>query len=1181
MVVSLLVAVSGSASGQDWNFTHDASGNTTARSAAASSLPQIVGHPQPQIVALGDAAAFSVVLADAAGATYQWRFNSADIGGATGDSLVIPSVAAGNAGIYSVVVTNGSGSVTSADAALFLDSDIDGLPDSWEQANFGNLFHAPGVDDDHDGVSNLDEFRDGTNPNSNASLRPRLTITTDAGGAVIVSPVKIGYTLGEVVTLTATPFAPNIFRGWAGDLNTLTNPTTITMSANRRVHARFFSPQVPDGIISWWKAENNPLDTIGVNHGALINGASFTAGKVGQAFSLNGTNQSVEIPDSPSLHPASITLEAWIKSNGGSGFRTIFHKPLGTGTGDSFKLNLNNGANLIAGIGDQDGLVNILATPYPSTPGEWHHVAFTFDDLTKIQTLYLDGVLVTAKFVNRAIGYDSQPILLGRETENGTPSNFFLGAIDEATIYQRALTAEEIFLIYRADTASKPTADPIFTSPARLPDGIVATSYNYPVTAALGMDPRSFSLASGALPPGLTLSPGGMISGTPTAGGSYAFLLRVTDATGRKREQTFNLKVLMPAAPAGLVAWWRAESNAQDSAGTNHGTLRNGATFAPGQAGQGFLFDGVDDYMDAPDAPALRPASVTMETWISFPTAPTGTQVIMSKPRANSPLDSYVMWWSSNFLQCRFGSAAAATPALMAPLSPVVGQWYHVACSFDDTTKQLSLYLDGALVANSYANISIFYDAASFVLGCDLDNGAPQLFFNGRIDEAAVYNRALSAAEVRGLFEAGAVGKSLTGPFSINLGDFAINQPITTSLLYPAGVAPVSFSLLAGEPPPGISLLTSGAFSGTSPTSGVFSFTARATGANSTFIDLIPSVRIFRPADRPAGLISWYRAENNLQDSVGTNHGTNFGATTYRAGKAGSAFNLNGSSGVIIADTPSLRPASITYEGWVNFASTQASVIANKLAGTFNESWFIYSQNNLLVGGYATSSTDAKAISAPFTPLLGRWYHVAYSYDAGTLQQRLYLDGVRVAIGAVSAPIFYDSGPTLLGYYIANGSPSFFHQGGIDEAAIYNRALADSEIAAIYAASVAGKALPGFGDFEDLDGDQLVNLLEQGINTNPAMVNAGPSPATMTDASGGVHAVISLVRDPRKTDVTITVESSGDLLSWVSIATSTAGQPFTGIATIVGEVAGPAPRTVTIIDPYYGSVGFLRVRVSR
>ena len=394
----------------------------------------------------------------------------------------------------------------------------------------------------------------------------------------------------------------------------------------------------------------------------------------------------------------------------------------------------------------------------------------------------------------------------------------------------------------------------------------------------------------------------------------------------------------------------------------------------------------------------------------------------------------------------------------------------------------------------------------------------------------------------------------------------------------------MSFSLLAGGPPPGISLLTSGAFSGTSPTSGVFSFTAHATGANSAFIDLIPTVRIFRPADRPAGLISWYRAENNMQDFIGTNHGTNFGATTYRTGKTGSAFSLNGSSGVIIADTPSLRPASITFEGWVNFASTQASLIGNKLAGTTNESWFIYSQNNSLVGGHATSSTGALAVSFPFTPQLGRWYHVAYSYDAGTLQQRLYLDGVRVAIGAVSSPIFYDSGPTLLGYYIANGSPSFFHQGAIDEAAIYNRALADNEIAAIHAASVAGKALPGFGDFEDLDGNGLSNLAEYGLNTSPANPDGLLPVMFLTQPDGSQQLTLTLLRDPRRSDITLTVESSGDLSQWETIATSHLGGAFTGIAGISGETAGTAPRWVNISDPRSAGPDnkrFVRMTVTR
>ena len=97
-----------------------------------------------------------------------------------------------------MVVTNSAGSVTSAPAALMLDSDHDGLPDSWEIANFGNLTSQTSEGDpDSDGVSNLDEFLDGTNPESSASERPRLVAYSDAGGTVSATPTKLSYALGD------------------------------------------------------------------------------------------------------------------------------------------------------------------------------------------------------------------------------------------------------------------------------------------------------------------------------------------------------------------------------------------------------------------------------------------------------------------------------------------------------------------------------------------------------------------------------------------------------------------------------------------------------------------------------------------------------------------------------------------------------------------------------------------------------------------------------------------------------------------------------------------------------------------------------------------------------------------------------------------------------------------------
>ncbi|MEQ1933658.1 MAG: hypothetical protein ABL962_07255 [Fimbriimonadaceae bacterium] len=66
-----------------------------------------------------------------------------------------------------------------------------------------------------------------------------------------------------------------------------------------------------------------------------------------------------------------------------------------------------------------------------------------------------------------------------------------------------------------------------------------------------------------------------------------------------------------------------------------------------------------------------------------------------------------------------------------------------------------------------------------------------------------------------------------------------------------------------------------------------------------------------------------------------------------------------------------------------------------------------------------------------------------------------------------------------------SGNPIYFINGAIDEAAFYDRAATVSEIAAIHAADLAGKALTGLGDDEDLESDGLVKLeQEKGWETN-------------------------------------------------------------------------------------------------
>ena len=72
---------------------------------------------------------------------------------------------------------------------------------------------------------------------------------------------------------------------------------------------------------------------------------------------------------------------------------------------------------------------------------------------------------------------------------------------------------------------------PVTINPATLPNGTVATAYSQTLTASGGIAPYAFSITAGALPPGLTLSAAGTLSGTPTAGGSFNFTVTGTDSS--------------------------------------------------------------------------------------------------------------------------------------------------------------------------------------------------------------------------------------------------------------------------------------------------------------------------------------------------------------------------------------------------------------------------------------------------------------------------------------------------------------------------------------------------------------------------------------------------------------------------------------------------------------------------
>ena len=94
---------------------------------------------------------------------------------------------------------------------------------------------------------------------------------------------------------------------------------------------------------------------------------------------------------------------------------------------------------------------------------------------------------------------------------------------------------------------------PVITvSPATLPNGAVGTAYNQTLSGNAGTAPYTFTISAGALPPGLSLSAAGVVSGTPSSGGTFNITATATDSsTGTgpfSGSQSYVIKV-----PPGIV----------------------------------------------------------------------------------------------------------------------------------------------------------------------------------------------------------------------------------------------------------------------------------------------------------------------------------------------------------------------------------------------------------------------------------------------------------------------------------------------------------------------------------------------------------------------------------------------------------------------------------------------------
>jgi hypothetical protein len=210
-----------------------------------------------------------------------------------------------------------------------------------------------------------------------------------------------------------------------------------------------------------------------------------------------------------------------------------------------------------------------------------------------------------------------------------------------------------------------------------------------------------------------------------------------------------------PADPAsnGLVLLYAMEGNVQDTSGKgNNGTVSGDPVYGTGPNGYGkaLTFDGLNDYVNLPIGTLLSTLSdITVASWVNWSGAGGGWQRVWDFGTGTT---NYL------FLTPAQGTTGPMTVAIRtntvaekrfaAPGSLPTG-WHHTAVVINSTAMTATVYMDGAVVSSS--SVAVLPKD----LGVTSQNwiGRSQFtadaFFNGLVDDFRIYNRVLSASEVR------------------------------------------------------------------------------------------------------------------------------------------------------------------------------------------------------------------------------------------------------------------------------------------------------------------------------------------------------------------------------------------------------------------------------------------------
>jgi uncharacterized protein (TIGR02145 family) len=216
----------------------------------------------------------------------------------------------------------------------------------------------------------------------------------------------------------------------------------------------------------------------------------------------------------------------------------------------------------------------------------------------------------------------------------------------------------------------------------------------------------------------------------------------------------------------GLVGYWPFNGNANDESGNGNNGVVNGATLTTDRFGNGnsaYNFNGTSNNIKIPNTSTLNNTSFSISGWFNNNTNPTNdlndckaiiTKWWQSPSICNENYNAFNVTITKPFgysPKLGFATAFYEGNVFFSNSNIGVGEWKQFVYIHDANTGG-KLYLNGVLENFNNVSGTTCNSTNPIYIGCDVNGGVLWRFFNGKIDNIAIYNRALSVSEVQQLY---------------------------------------------------------------------------------------------------------------------------------------------------------------------------------------------------------------------------------------------------------------------------------------------------------------------------------------------------------------------------------------------------------------------------------------------